>query len=137
MKRKPRCRGGEETGECAAELEVMVMVMRLSEGCPPIRKDQGSRPVWVSIRPADVSLSKTSPLSSIQQVKGITQLLKGSAQQWCRHDKQILCRFYFSPAEPASGNKILQDYLDLLKLILHPWCRFKQPGYKRNSLTGF
>jgi len=27
MKRKPRCRGGEETGECAAELEVMVMVM--------------------------------------------------------------------------------------------------------------
>ena len=27
MKRKPRCRGGEETGECAAELEVMVMVV--------------------------------------------------------------------------------------------------------------
>lgn len=27
MKRKPRCREGEETGECAAELEVMVMLL--------------------------------------------------------------------------------------------------------------
>lgn len=40
MKRKPRCREGEETGECAAELEVMevlvVVITMFCSSCAPL-----------------------------------------------------------------------------------------------------
>lgn len=58
--------------------------------------------------------------------------MTGLTLQQCQHDKQILCRFYFTH---TSGNKILQGYLYLLNLIHHPSCRIRQPGYKMLKLT--
>ncbi|KAF0041460.1 hypothetical protein F2P81_007358 [Scophthalmus maximus] len=112
MKRKApgRRAGGEETGERAAELDVM------SQRCNPLKLYQLPDHHLINIR----TKTKHIDTHNVQFLKWKMFKLSIRLSSRVNVTRQIHCCCYSSPAERASGSEILQDYLHLLNLILQP-----------------